>query len=54
MDSYGAQALADRLREQYPDRIEFERAEDAAALRMAESYECLLAIQERNRERRLD
>lgn len=54
MDSYGAQALADRLREQYPDRIEFERAKDAAALRMAESYERLLAIQERNRERRLD
>jgi hypothetical protein len=49
MDSYGAQALAARLRAQHPDRIDFERAEDAAALRIRTSYEQLLAIQERNR-----
>lgn len=50
MDSAGAQSLVERLRAQHPNRIEFERAEDAAALRMAESYDALLAIQRRNRE----
>jgi hypothetical protein len=49
MDSAGAQALVDRLRQGQEDRIERERKDDQYSYRCRTAYDQLLALQERMR-----